>query len=133
MCAETCVHIDILCNKLELDQSVIVHAKQEVALFHKANNMCGNRLRYRPIEALAASCILVVCRFQKIGRTEKEVLAVCSCTRRHLAMILRNVNRGIMEICKRRVPIVTTGSVLLYLHLKNRDTNQSHKYIFSGT
>jgi transcription initiation factor TFIIB len=65
------------------------------------------KLRHRPREALAASCVIVVCRFQKIGRTEKEVLAVCVCTKKHLAVVLRGVTRVICELSKRRMPVST--------------------------
>jgi transcription initiation factor TFIIIB Brf1 subunit/transcription initiation factor TFIIB len=65
------------------------------------------KLRHRPLDALAASCIIVVCRFQNIGRTEKEILAVCSCTKKQLAVVLRGVNRVVCELSNRRVPVST--------------------------
>jgi transcription initiation factor TFIIIB Brf1 subunit/transcription initiation factor TFIIB len=97
---------------LELDSSVSGNAKQELILFHKINRTRSKKMRYKPLEALAASCILVVCRLQKIGRTEKEVLAVCMCTKRHLAIVLRGVNRAIVEMCNRHVPVSNTKDVI---------------------
>jgi hypothetical protein len=70
------------------------------------------RLRHRPEEALAASCVLVVCRMKSIGRTEKELLAVCACTKRHLALVLRDVNRVVFELSNQRVPTSNTRDVI---------------------
>jgi hypothetical protein len=67
----------------------------------------GIKLKDKPHEALAASCVLVTCRFKNIGRTEKELLAVCSFTKRQLAMVLRGVNRVICELSNRHVPVST--------------------------
>jgi transcription initiation factor TFIIIB Brf1 subunit/transcription initiation factor TFIIB len=112
--SDTChQHIDTICAKMDLDTSVSNHAKRELILFHKANNAAGGKIRYKPVEALAAACILIVCRFQKNGRTEREVLAVCSCTKKHLAIVLRGVNRAIVEVSKRSViPVSTTKDVI---------------------
>jgi transcription initiation factor TFIIIB Brf1 subunit/transcription initiation factor TFIIB len=105
--------IDMICEKMDLNQSIVAQAKDELRLFYKELNRAGSKkMRCRPFEALAASCVLVVCRFKKIGRTEKEILAVCSCTKRHLAIVLRGVNRVICEMSNRRVPVSCPKDVI---------------------
>jgi hypothetical protein len=109
---DTNTHIEAICTKLELNSSIITHAKKEAVLFQKINSERVRKMRYRPLEALAASCVVVVCRLQNIGRTEKEILAVCSCTKKHLALVLKAVNRGIVECSKRHVPTSNTQDVI---------------------
>jgi hypothetical protein len=110
---ETSRYIDDICEKLELGSSISAQAKAEVLLFHKNNGGSGRKkMRYKPFEALAASCVLVVCRFKQIGRTEREVLAVCSCTKRNLALVLRGVNRSIVELSNRRIPCSVPSDVV---------------------
>jgi hypothetical protein len=109
---EACVHIDSICEKLHLDGSVAIHARKELKIFQQAQRVGAIKLKCRPVEALAASCVLVVCRFKNIGRTEKELLAVCTCTKRHLAMVLRGVNRAIALVSKRNVPVSNAQDVI---------------------
>jgi transcription initiation factor TFIIIB Brf1 subunit/transcription initiation factor TFIIB len=105
-------HIDLICAKLDLDTSVSTQARREVSLFKKTNRAGGMKMRYRPQEALAAACIIVVCKFKNIGRTEKEILAVCTCTKKTLATVLRGVNRSIVELSNRRIPPSTARDVI---------------------
>lgn len=103
----------LLCEKLDLDLSIVTHAKKELRLFYKEKDRKGGiKLRSHPHEALAAACILVACRFRNVGRTEKEVLAVCTCTKRQLAVVQRGLHRVICEISNRRIPTSTPKDVL---------------------
>ena len=91
----------------ELMNEMVLHPLK-LHYSQEKNKIGGMKLLHRPREALAAACVIVVCRFKHISRTEKEILAVCSCTRKHLAVVLRGVNRVVYELSKRRVPVSTS-------------------------
>lgn len=66
----------------------------------------------KPAEALVASCILVACRIKGNARTLKEILAMCSCTKKQLSKVLKGVNRVVADIMMRTSDGNTTIAVI---------------------
>jgi transcription initiation factor TFIIIB Brf1 subunit/transcription initiation factor TFIIB len=94
--------IDSMCDKLYLNSFIAVEAKEEInAFFKESSRVGGMKLPSKPVEALVASCILVACRIKGNARTLKEILAICSCTKKQLSKVLKGVNRVVSDIMRR--------------------------------
>jgi transcription initiation factor TFIIB len=65
-----------------------------------------NRLSHRPRDALVAALVSVAYRLKSVGRTEKEILAMCSCSKKQLARVLRGVNTVVQGSIGKIVPVV---------------------------
>ena len=91
--ATTCAGIESMCYKLGSDESICGKAKYISDILYDERQGLPNRvIAHRPREALVASCILVAYRIQGVGRTEKEMLAICSCTKKQLSRVLKAIN-----------------------------------------
>jgi transcription initiation factor TFIIB len=107
------VKIDAMCEKLALNSLVATEAKEELNAFcHEITRAGGMRMTSKPAEALVASCILVACRIKGNARTLKEILAMCSCTKKQLSKVLKGVNRVVADIMMRTSDGNTTIAVI---------------------
>jgi transcription initiation factor TFIIIB Brf1 subunit/transcription initiation factor TFIIB len=107
------IKIDAMCDKLALNNLVATEAKEELNAFWQENSRTGvMKMASKPAEALVASCVLVACRVKGNARTLKEILAMCSCTKKQFSKVLKGVNRVVGDIMMRSSESNTTIAVI---------------------